>query len=599
MKELHAEGIANRSDPESCGRHREVPPEALTGALMGADTESRKLLPDADPLTLRGRPHVEHRYSEVLGDPAGSKTRGTSRTFKHENRDTPGMSVGAGRTDRAVQGPTRTTAMHDPGESDEGVVPMIHRRSADRGMGEGRPETSGNPNWPTMTETQDSGLMLSGLERVRQAAKRDKGLRFTSLMHHITLGMLEDAYGSLKRNAAAGIDGMTWAEYGEDLAPRLADLHGRVHDGRYRALPSKRAWIPKADGRMRPLGIAALEDKIVQLAVVWVLQAIYEEDFAGFSYGFRPGRGQHHALDAIWVGITERNVNWIVDADIRSFFDTLDHEWLMKFVGHRVADPRILRLLRKWLRAGVSEDGEWSQTLVGTPQGAVISPLLANIYLHYVLDLWVKWWRSHGGVGEIIIVRYADDFVVGFQAKDSAERFLHDLRERLAKFGLALHPDKTRLIEFGRFAIANRAKRGERRPETFNFLGFTHYCAQRRKDGCFTVIRSTIAKRLGASVHRIGQALMANRALPLADQGKWLGAVVRGWLNYHAVPGNSAAIHSFKNRIVEAWRRALRRRSQMAHRGTTWDVMRRIAARHIPKATIVHPYPNQRLRVCT
>lgn len=599
MKELHAEGVANHSDPESCGRHRKLPTEALTGASMGTDTESRKHLPDADPLTLWGRQHTERRDSEARSDSAGSKTRRTSRTFKHENRDTPGMSAGVGRADRTEQGPTRTTVMHVPGESDEGVVPMIHRRSADRGKGEGRPETWGNSNWPTMTETQDSGLMMSGLERIRQAARRDKGLRFTSLMHHITLGMLEDAYRSLKRTAAAGIDGMTWAEYGEDQARRLTDLHGRVHEGRYRALPAKRAWIPKADGRMRPLGIAALEDKIVQLAVVWVLQAIYEEDFVGFSYGFRPGRGQHQALDAVWVGITGRNVNWIVDADIRSFFDTLDHGWLMKFVEHRVADPRILRLLRKWLRAGVSEDGEWSRTTVGTPQGAVISPLLANIYLHYVLDLWMKWWRNRVGIGETIIVRYADDFAVGFQAKDSAERFLHDLRERLAKFGLALHPEKTRLIEFGRYAIANRAKRGERRPETFDFLGFTHYCARRLKDGCFTVIRSTMVKRLGASVHRIGQTLMANRALPLADQGKWLGAVVRGWLNYHAVPGNSPAIHRFRNRIVEAWRRALRRRSQTGRRGTTWAVMRRIAARYIPKATILHPYPNQRLRVTT
>ncbi|MBA3697845.1 MAG: group II intron reverse transcriptase/maturase [Planctomycetes bacterium] len=599
MKELYAEGIANHSDPESCGQHREVFSEALTGALPGADTESRKHLPDADPMTLRGRPHAERRHSEALGDPAGSKTRRTARTFRHENRETPGISIGVGRMDRTVQGPTQTTVMHVPGESDEGVVPLIHRRPAGRGKGEGRPETLGNLDWSTMPETQDSDHMMSGLERIRQAARGNKEIRFTSLLHHITVGMLEDSYRSLSRNASSGIDGVTWTEYGEDLAPRLADLHGRVHEGRYRALPSKRVWIPKADGRMRPLGIAALEDKIVQLAVVWVLQAIYEEDFAGFSYGFRPGRSQHQALDAIWVGITERNVNWIVDADITSFFDTLDHEWLMKFVEHRVADPRILRLLRKWLRAGVNEDGAWSQTPVGTPQGAVISPLLANIYLHHVLDLWIKWWRSHDASGETIIVRYADDFVVGFKTKDKAERFLHDLHERLAKFSLKLHPDKTRLIEFGRFATANRAKRGERRPETFAFLGFTHHCAKQRKDGGFTIIRTTIAKRLGAAVHKIGQTLMTNRALPLADQGKWLGAVVRGWLNYHAVPGNSPAIHSFRYRIVEAWRRALRRRSQAAGRGTTWAVMQRIAARYLPKVTILHPYPNQRLRVST
>lgn len=448
-----------------------------------------------------------------------------------------------------------------------------------------------------MTEALNSGLMMSGLGRIRMAARRDKDTRFTSLLHHVTTGMLGDAYRSMKKNAAAGIDEVTWAEYGEDLEPRLADLHGRVQSGRYRALPSKRAWIPKSDGRLRPLGIAALEDKIVQLAMVWVLQAIYEEDFCGFSYGFRPGRSQHQALDAVWVGTVERNVNWVVDADIRSFFDSIDHGWLMKFVEHRIADPRVLRLLRKWLRAGVSEDGEWSPTTVGTPQGAVISPLLANLFLHHVFDLWVTWWRNRDGTGEVIVVRYADDFVVGFQTKDSADRFLHDLRERLAKFGLELHPDKTRLIEFGRYARANRTKRGQGKPETFDFLGFTHRCDERRKDGGFTVIRTTISKRLGATVQRIGKTLKENRAEPIAEQGKWLGSVFRGWLNYHAVPGNSMAIHSFRDRIVEAWRRALRRRSQTASAGTTWEIMRQLADRFIPKAHIIHPYPNQRLLV--
>ena len=400
-------------------------------------------------------------------------------------------------------------------------------------MGEGRPETEGIPNWPTMSETQDSESKMSGLERIRQAARSDKGMRFTNLLHHITEGTLEDAYRSLKRSASPGIDEVTWAEYGEDLASRLADLHDRVHGGRYRALPSKRAWIPKADGTKRPLGIAALEDKIVQLAVNRIMQAIFEEDFVGFSYGFRPGRSQHHALDAVAVGIERRRVNWIVDADIQGFFDSIDHEWLMKFVEHRIADPRLLRLLRKWLRAGVSEQGEWSPTTVGTPQGAVISPLLANIYLHQVLDVWMKWWRNQDGRGDTIIVRYADDFVVGFQHKADAERFLHDLRERLAKFALTLHPDKTRLIEFGRFAASNREERGEDKPETVNFLGFTHRCAKRRSDGRITVIRKTMTKRLGATVQRIGQALKENRALPIDQQGRWLASVVCGWLNYH------------------------------------------------------------------
>jgi len=450
-----------------------------------------------------------------------------------------------------------------------------------------------------MPETQDSELMVSGLERIRQASKRDKGMRFTNLLHHVTVGALEDAYRSLKRSASPGVDGVTWEEYGEDVVVRLIDLHDRVHGGRYRAQPSKRAWIPKADGTKRPLGIAALEDKIVQLAVSRILSAIYEEDFAGFSYGFRPGRGQHDALDAVWVGITERKVNWIVDADITGFFDALDHEWLMKFMEHRVADPRILRLLRQWLRAGVSESGEWSQTKVGTPQGAVISPLLANVYLHYVLDLWVKWWRSQSDVGDVIIVRYADDFIVGFQRETDARRFLHDLQERLAKFALTLHPDKTRLIEFGRFAQSNRRERGAGKPETFNFLGFTHRCAKRRSDGSFTVIRTTMAKRLGATVQRIGQALKANRSLPIVEQGTWLRSVVRGWLNYHAVPGNSMAIHQFRDRVVDAWRRALSRRSQTARAGTTWIIMRKLADTFLPPARILHPYPNQRLGVIT
>ena len=435
----------------------------------------------------------------------------------------PGEAVRPGRT---VEGTPRMTVVNVPGKSDKGVVPMNRRRPTGRGASEGRPETAGNPDWPTMTEAPNSEGMMSGLERIRQAARKDKEVRFTSLLHHVTVTMLEEAFRSLKHDDAAGIDGVTWSEYDEGLWRRLIDLHGRVQSGRYRPLPSKRAWIPKPDGRMRPLGIAALEDKIVQLALVWVLQSIYEEDFAGFSYGFRPGRSQHQALDAVWVGTTERNVHWIVDADIRSFFDTIDHGWLMKFVEHRIADPRVLHLLRKWLRAGVSEDGKWSKTTVGIPQGAVISPLLANIFLHYAFDLWVKWWRNQERTGEVIVVRYADDFVVGFQTEDSAKRFLHELRERLAKFKLELHPDKTRLIEFGRYAQANRAKRGEGKPETFNFLGFTHRCAKRMKDGLFTVIRTTIAKRLGAMLNRIGQTLRGfpcNPSYPGRSPGWYLG----------------------------------------------------------------------------
>ncbi len=534
--------------------------------------------------------------SEVL---AVSQTLSMPRSFTHGNREILEVTGGPVPSVRAVKGQPRTTAMHAYRKSDEGVVPLIRRRPSGRGKGEGRPETSENPNWPPMPETQDSGLMVSGLERIRQVAKRDKDMRFTNLLHHVTVGALEDAYCSLKRSASPGIDGVTWAEYGEDVLVRLIDLHDRVQGGRYRGQPSKRAWIPKVDGTKRPLGIAALEDKIVQLAVSRILQAIYETDFVGFSYGFRPVRGQHDALDAVAVGITQRKVNWIVDADIKGFLDALNHEWLMRFMEHRVADPRILRLLRQWLRAGVSESRKWSETKVGTPQGAVISPLLANVYLHHVLDLWVKWWRSRGNTGEVIIVRYADDFIVGLQREADARRFLHDLQERLAKFALNLHPEKTRLIEFGRFAMSNRQERRAGKPETFNFLGFTHRCAKRRSDGGFTVIRTTMPKRLGATIQRIGQALKANRSLPIVEQGKWLGSVVRGWLNYHAVPGNGMAIHQFRDRVVEAWRRALGRRSQTAQRGTTWIFMRKLADDFIPRAKILHPYPNERLCVTT
>jgi len=339
---------------------------------------------------------------------------------------------------------------------------------------------------------------LNRLDRIREAA-RDKSLRFTSLMHHITVDLLRESFNALKRNAAPGVDGVTWRQYGEELETHLPDLHERVQSGRYRAKPSKRTWIPKSDGRQRPIGIAALEDKVVQQAVVWVLNQIYEEDFLGFSYASRPERSSHNALDAVWVGITQRKVNWVIDADIRSFYDTIVHGWLTKFLEHRIADPRLLRLIRKWLRAGVSEDGKWSKTEVGTPQGAVASPVLANIYLHYVLDLWVNKWRESAH-GEVIIVRYADDWVMGFQHRNEAERFLYEVQGRMAKFGLELHSEKTRLIEFGRFAAANRSRRGEGKPETFDFLGFTHICAKTRKNKWFTIRRKTIAKRLRAKV---------------------------------------------------------------------------------------------------
>ena len=435
-----------------------------------------------------------------------------------------------------------------------------------------------------------------GLERVREAAKGDAGRRFTNLMHHISEELLEQAYEALNPKARPGVDEMTWAEYGTGVNTRLADLHERVQRGSYRAQPSLRTYIPKADGRMRPLGIASLEDKIVQMAMVWVLQAIYEADFLGFSYGFRPKRSQHQALDAVWVALTQRKVNWVLDADIRGFFDNVSHEKLEEFVGRRVADQRVLRLIHKWLKAGVSEDGQWSSTVVGTPQGATISPLLANVYLHYVLDRWVEEWRKSHARGEVYIVRYADDFVMGFQYRDDAERLREELTQQLAENGLELHAEKTRLIEFGRFAAKDRARRGEGKPETFDFLGFTHICADRRKDGKFTVLRKTIAKRLRAKVKAVATELMRRRHTPVAAQGRWLKAVIQGHFNYYAVPGNFDALLRFRNLLTRAWLKALRRRSHKA-RGLTWARMRRVIDTWIPRPRILHPYPNERLYV--
>jgi len=384
--------------------------------------------------------------------------------------------------------------MHVLEKSDCAVLPVNQSNKEERSSaetGEGRAQTEENIIQSRMRPTQSGKRMSQGLDGVRQAVRARKQERFTALLHHLSIGLLRDSFYALKRQASPGVDGVTWQEYETGLEDRLVDLHSRVHRGAYRAQPSRRVYIPKADGRQRPLGVAALEDKIVQQAVVTILNQIYEVDFRGFSYGFRPGRGPHQALDALTAGIQWKRVNWVLDADIRGFFDNMSHEWTMKFIEHRVADRRILRLIQKWLKAGVSEDGQWSETEVGTPQGAVVSPLLANVYLHYVFDLWVEVWRKKVAKGDVIVVRYADDLVVGFQHRTDAERFLQAFRERLAKFGLELHADKTRLIEFGRFAARNRKQRGEGKPETFTFLGFTHFCGQRSSDRAFIVWRIT------------------------------------------------------------------------------------------------------------
>jgi group II intron reverse transcriptase/maturase len=408
----------------------------------------------------------------------------------------------------------------------------------------------------------------------------------------MTVVLLRNSYYSLKRGAAPGMDGVTWKEYETDLETRLANLHNRVHLGTYRAQPSKRAYIPKADGRQRPLGIAALEDKIVQQAMAKILNQIYEEDFLGFSYGFRPERSQHQALDSLWVGIMRKKVNWVLDADIRGFFDNMSHEWTMKFVEHRVADRRVLRLIQKWLRAGISEEGNWSKTEIGTPQEAVISPLLANIYLHYAFDLWVKHWRRNQATGDVATVRYADDIVVGFEHLTDAERFLSEWKERMQKFGLELHLDKTRLIEFGRHASENRKRRGDGKPETFEFLGFTHMCGQTRKTGRFIVKRKTIRKRLSGKLKELKEELRRRWHQPVAEVGKWLRSFVRGYFNYHAVPGNMDSLNSFRAQVIWRWYRALRRRSQRDK--MTWDRFWPMVDRWIPSAKILHPHPNVR-----
>jgi group II intron reverse transcriptase/maturase len=456
---------------------------------------------------------------------------------------------------------------------------------------EGRPLSKENIPQPNTHLRQSGERVSQGLLGVRKAAKEHQEMKFTVLLHHLTVGLLRESFYALKRKAAPGVDGLRWQEYETGLEDRLVDLHSRVHRGAYRVKPSRRVYIPKADGRQRPLGVAALEDKIVQPAVATILNAIYEEDFLGFSYGFRPGRSQHQALDALSYALTQKRVHYVLDADIRGFFDSISPEWMLKFVPHRVADPRILRLIQKWLKAGVMEEGEWSETEMGTPQGAVVSPLLANIYLHYAFDLWVQAWRKNRAKGDVIVVRYADDIVLGFQAQTEADRFLEDFRERRAKFDLELHPDKTRRIEFGRYAEQTRKRRGEGKPETFDFLGFPHISGKNRK-GYFTVKRRTIAKRRRAKLQEIKQQLQRRRHDPVAQTGEWLRSVVQGYFNYHAVPGNLPSLGLFRVRLTRLWRTQLLHRSQ--RHCCPWARMRRLAARWLPLPRVLHPWPTAR-----
>ncbi len=461
---------------------------------------------------------------------------------------------------------------------------------------EGRGQAKGNANPQNTDRTQSRGDVSSARDRIRQVAETDKGRRFTALLHHVYgIDNLREAYFGLKRDAAPGVDGETWQVYGEHLDENLLDLSDRLQRGAYRAKPVRRVMIPKPDGRQRPLGVTTLEDKLVQRALVTVLNCIYEADFLGFSYGFRPGRGPHHALDALSVGIRRKKVNWVLDADIRGFFDAIDHECLVKLIEHRIADRRVVRLIQKWLNAGVLVDGEWTRSEVGTPQGGGISPLLANIYLHYAFDLWIRDWRQQAK-GDLIVVRYADDFIVGFQYEWEARRFWNELRERLATFGLELHPEKTRLIEFGRFVAANRKRKGRGKPETFDFLGFTHACGTTRK-GRFVVLRLTMRKRLRAKLQEINTTLRRRWHDPVPEIGRWLASIIRGHVNYYGVPLNFNRLQAFHHQVVCLWKRALSRRSQKAH--VTWERMRRIVRRCLPPARIMHPYPDQRLCLLT
>jgi RNA-directed DNA polymerase len=487
--------------------------------------------------------------------------------------------------------------MHGGEKSDSAIVATKSTNNAERSAAEPmepRAGIEGNANQQSTRRAQDRESVSQALGRIRQSAKDRKKEKFTSLLHHVDPPMLRTAFYALARNAAPGIDGVTWEDYGKGLDRRIEGLYRRVQNGAYRAQPSRRRLIPKSDGSTRPLAVAALEDKIVQRAVTMVLNAIYEEDFLGFSYGFRPKRSQHYALDALIVGINSRRVSWILDADIRSFFGEVSQEWLVRFVEHRIGDKRIVRLIQKWLKAGVLDDGIVVVEEKGTGQGAVISPLLANVYLHYVFDLWAHRWRQRAAKGDVIFVRYADDIVVGFQYESDAKAFWDAMRERLREFSLSLHEDKTRLIEFGRFAAQTRARRGQGKPETFNFLGFTLICGKTRA-GRFLVLRKTRADRMRTKLKGIKEELRRMMHLPIPEQGKRLCQILSGWLAYHAVPTNFRALQKFRDRVIKLWKRALSRRSQRAQ--LTWERMLTIAAEWLPRPKILHEWPSARFAV--
>jgi len=489
--------------------------------------------------------------------------------------------------------------MFEPEKSDSAIVAMklANKTAVSKAVAElvePRAGTKGNTEQPRTRRTQSRCSVSQRLGRVRNAARQRKKEKFTALLHHIDFDLLLESFLALKRTAAAGVDKVTWEDYDMQIQENIQDLHKRVQSGAYRALPVRRVFIPKADGRQRPLGIAALEDKIVQRATVAVLNAIYEEDFLGFSYGFRPERGQHDALDALSVAISNTPVNSILDADIKGFFDAVNQDWLIRFLEHRVGDERIIRLVRKWLKAGVLEMGQWQSSDMGTPQGAAISPLLANIYLHYVFDLWVRQWRGREAKGKVIVVRYADDIVAGFELESDARRLLDAMRERFEQFGLELHGKKTRLMEFGRFAADRRKRRGQGKPETFTFLGFTFICGKSRS-GSYQLQRKTRTDRMRDKLSEIKTQMRKRMHASIPEQGKWLRSVVTGFFAYHAVPTNQRALSAFRYHVVELWRKSLRRRSQKTN--LTWERMTQLVNDWLPTPRILHPWPEQRFAV--
>lgn len=600
MKEPYIEGVATHDGPESCGCILQRSARSVDRGSCGLGIEPRKQAePGADGVIRTGRPHERTQESECPLDPAWSETPRTQGRFLHGNWEILVSPVADGAAGRIGKATSRTPMMDDAGKSDDSVLSKKSPNKDDSQSAEGmekRESPKGNAEQRSTRRTQGRESVSQELSRVREVARKDRQAKFTALFHHLTLARLRSCYEALSHQAAAGVDGVTWMEYGERLEENLKDLHARLHRGAYRAQPTRRVFIPKSDGRKRPLGIATPEDKVVQRAVVEVLNAIYEVDFLGFSYGFRPQRSAHRALDALAVGIERKKVNFVLDADIRDFYGTIDHGWLMKFVEHRIADGRVLRLIRKWIKAGVLESGSWTETAEGVPQGASISCLLANIYLHYVFDQWTLQWRRRHARGDLIVVRYSDDVALGFEHEEEAQRYWTELGERLARFGLSLHTDKTRLLRFGVRAERQRKKRGEGKPETFNFLGFTHICGRSRA-GRFSLHRRTESRRQHAKVREVNQELLARRHLPISEQGAWLGSVVRGYAAYYAVPHNSDRVYAFRCAVSRAWYRALRRRSQRSN--LSWAKMQTLIRHHLPPIRITHPWPQQRFFATT